>query len=66
MEIPFTVGELIRLAKIGSDTLVAGFHKTGTANWKGLLPGSKSETFDDIESALRNRFPDGVIVCDIA
>ena len=63
--IPFTVNELVRLAKIGSDTLVAQ-SRTGNANWKGLLPGSKSETFDDIENALRERFPDGVVVPDIA
>lgn len=66
MEIPFTVSELIRLAKIGSDKLVADSRQTGKADWKGLLPGSESETFDDIENALRERFPDGVVVADIA
>ncbi len=67
MQIPFTVNELVLLAKIGSNKLVADRREKGFADWESMiLPGSESETFDEIENALRERFPDGVIVADIA
>ena len=66
MRVSFTVNDVIELARIGSEKLVADRRKTGISNWEGILPGPDSETFDDIKNALMQRFPDGVIVADIA
>ena len=66
-KVPFTVDQLLKLAKIGSDKIVADYRSGGEIwHWEGILPGSESETFEEIEQELRKKFPDGVIVDDIA
>lgn len=62
--IPFTVKQLLILAKLGSRHM--SIKVAIDKDYNGVIPGAESETFDEIEAALVEKFPNGIIVDDIS